>query len=1138
LTGGSESGVASLPMTAVRDGKCLGFGWAAFVAGLLPVLAQDPLPAPQPRVQEVYAFSAKSLSRWEVSDGGPVVAALFEREGKWIEGMTYWTQPGGAIFSAGWELDWRDHIVMRGDTMFVGRAERVVRRPLTAGGTSSSVGHPWYWDFLAASDHEAVLSRGSYPVEGGHLGFMSLDAPHIVRGVDPGMYVIDLVARENDFVLHGSTKQGHVFARMEQPPYRPGVVVKAKVSRVKAKPETVRHFGSRFALFEQDRAFYLLAWGEKGADSIQRIPVLTKDLPILGVTETDEAVYVTRGQRDLLRITPGEKEAKHTMVPLPAGLGIDSIRGGKEDELFVLPPLKTSIVRLDTTPVSQVDVSPVTARETDGVMRFKVALEPASPVPVTFSYETRPRGATPDDDYTPVAGTAVLAPGATEAFVEVPLIDDLTIERAESFELHLTGISGALCDRAVATGRILGSGGPRKVGTTSKPGSQQEFERSMVSNLTFPEGVAEASRLGYVGFVPITPNSGPYFYASGWTLENAEKGWSGGKICQFDAVTGELLEEFDGTWFWNVTGNEVLVRTGNSLENVVRKEFFDGFPVLDFSEQTLAEGGGPQEIVARSERTSKAIQCEIVTADPLLGVTGISMDGGGRFRLQASPPDDGAVKFDRIFEVEVRLTDLESGATSTQWIPVTMSDDDYLVTQQFRLDGQERVRTLAADGDRLLAGYSRAVNAFHVADGTLVQESRTTMPEDIFMAGTLELEGSRVAFSTRSQKKQQNGIRLSGVERGVKGWKSKSTERPTAMAFAGRYLAVGEGRTAGGAPGRVRILDAAKGKEVRVIEAPDGSPGFGYDLAFSAGTLWVASPPAGLPFGKVHGYSVTDFSKVYEITGPEPEAAGIFAMSIAADDDQLVVGEPRGHNGIVWVFDPASGALLNKLGSLANQPVPMLGAQVATRNGRILATGGTSVPGLAPSPASVSTKVSTSSVIIINPPVGGLALPVALWKNRASSPRYLHPQGRFPHFFGGDDRIALLENAAVYSYAGVEGVVVQGLEVYFFPEPAAANSATVAWAPRATAMPLWPQPGAPEPRWSFRRTESGGLEAEVNVGADVAPGALPQVEWSDDLKVWYPMTEGAESVGGLLRIPLPVGAKPRGFLRLRSSGDE
>ncbi|MEK7950600.1 Calx-beta domain-containing protein [Luteolibacter sp. Y139] len=1004
--------------------------------------------------------------------------------------------------------------------------------------------YPPNWEFMGASDHDVVLRGGNYPNEGGHLGFITRDRSHILRGVDPGMYVVALVARENDFVLHGSTRQGHVFARMEQPPYRPGEVVKAKVSRVKAKPETVRHFGRHFALFEQGGAFHLLAWGAEEAESIQRVPGLARDIGISGITETEEAVYIKSGLRDLLRIAPGEKEAKFTKVTLPAGLSMGSIRGGKENELFILSPLETSIVRLNTTPVSQLEIYPAVGREIDGVMRFKVRLEPASQVPVSFSYETRPRGAEAGVDYAPVGGTATLAPGATEAVVEVPLIEDFTIESSESFELHLTGISGARCERPVTTGRILGSSSPRKLGITFDIGAQSEFERSNASSVVFPEGVAEASRLGCVGLSPMTPNSGPYFYASATTFEWAEQGGMGGKIYQFDAVTGELLEEMPDR-FRRVEGNEVLTVTGigSSVDSLMRWGFFDGFPVLDFSAQALVEGGGFQELVARAERSHKAIDCKVLTADPALGVTGISVDGDGRFQLQASPPDDGAVRFTRTFDVEVRLTDRESGATSIQLVPVRLADDDFLLTKQVKLGGKEIAQTLLADGDRLLAGYTGFVDTFRVSGEILTGESRTMMPKGAVALRALEPAGPRVVFSTITNK-AQNGLQLSGLERGVKGWKSKSAERPKAMVLAGQYLAAGEGQAAGGASGRVRILDAASGKELRVIEAPDGSPGFGYDLAFSAGTLWVASPPSGMPFGKVYGYSVADFSLIHEISNPEPAAGGIFGISIAVDGDQLVVGEPRNGGGAVWLFDASSGTLLGKLASLANKPVPGLGVQVATRGGRILAAGGNFLAGLAPSsaPASVASKVSTSSVIIIinpTPPNAESWLPVVLWEDRSSSPRYLHPNGAGTHYFTSGGHIALLDGAAVHSYASFTGDGWdQGLEVYYFPEPAVAGSTMAASAPRATALPLWPQGGAPEPRWTFHRTEAGGLEAEVNMGASVTVGTVPQVEWSGDLKVWYLMTELPEPAGGLLRIPLPAGDTSRRFLRLRTSGDE
>lgn len=162
---------------------------------------------------------------------------------------------------------------------------------------------------------------------------------------------------------------------------------------------------------------------------------------------------------------------------------------------------------------------------------------------------------------------------------------------------------------------------------------------------------------------------------------------------------------------------------------------------------------------------------------------------------------------------------------------------------------------------------------------------------------------------------------------------------------------------------------------------------------------------------------------------------------------------------------------------------------------------------------------------------------MALWESRDSLPRYLLPKDVPSLYYRGNPDIALLENAAVFTYSGIKnGYLRHGLEVYFFPEPASAQGVGGKTAVKATAAPLWPQTGAPEPTWTFRHAESGGLEAVVDLGAGAASGETPQVEWSEDLKVWQLLPEVPPTAGNSLQIPLPSGSTSRGFLRLRTSG--
>ena len=100
-------------------------------------------------------------------------------------------------------------------------------------------------------------------------------------------------------------------------------------------------------------------------------------------------------------------------------------------------------------------VSDAQAHENDGVMRFRIALNWASPSPVTLRYETVDGTALAGADYEAVSGELTFAPGETEKQVEVALHNDFVEDSGETFTLRLSGVSGADAVDAEATGTIL-----------------------------------------------------------------------------------------------------------------------------------------------------------------------------------------------------------------------------------------------------------------------------------------------------------------------------------------------------------------------------------------------------------------------------------------------------------------------------------------------------------------------------------------------------------------------------------------------------------------------------------------------------------------------------------------------------------
>ena len=86
--------------------------------------------------------------------------------------------------------------------------------------------------------------------------------------------------------------------------------------------------------------------------------------------------------------------------------------------------------------------------------RFVVRLSAASGRAVSVAYATADAGATAGQDYSPRSGTLSLPAGATQATIDVPVLDDGADEPAESFELRLSGPSSATLSRAVAGATI------------------------------------------------------------------------------------------------------------------------------------------------------------------------------------------------------------------------------------------------------------------------------------------------------------------------------------------------------------------------------------------------------------------------------------------------------------------------------------------------------------------------------------------------------------------------------------------------------------------------------------------------------------------------------------------------------------
>lgn len=103
----------------------------------------------------------------------------------------------------------------------------------------------------------------------------------------------------------------------------------------------------------------------------------------------------------------------------------------------------------------ELEVSNRRVEEGEGeVIRFRVTLSEASDQAVTVSYSTQDSSANAGEDYRTRSGSITFTPGETEAFVEVPVINDQVEEPEERLIFRLSNADGATLADDRASGWI------------------------------------------------------------------------------------------------------------------------------------------------------------------------------------------------------------------------------------------------------------------------------------------------------------------------------------------------------------------------------------------------------------------------------------------------------------------------------------------------------------------------------------------------------------------------------------------------------------------------------------------------------------------------------------------------------------
>ena len=97
--------------------------------------------------------------------------------------------------------------------------------------------------------------------------------------------------------------------------------------------------------------------------------------------------------------------------------------------------------------------------ETNGPARFPVRLTAAQDGPIVVTYATADVTATAGADYTSSSGSVMIATGATEGEIAVPILVDGVAEGAETFSVTASATVGTRQARATATGTIVDTKG-------------------------------------------------------------------------------------------------------------------------------------------------------------------------------------------------------------------------------------------------------------------------------------------------------------------------------------------------------------------------------------------------------------------------------------------------------------------------------------------------------------------------------------------------------------------------------------------------------------------------------------------------------------------------------------------------------
>ncbi len=198
------------------------------------------------------------------------------------------------------------------------------------------------------------------------------------------------------------------------------------------------------------------------------------------------------------------------------------------------------------------------------VLSFRVELSEAAADDVVLRYETLDSTALAGEDYRASSGKLTIEAGETQAFIDVPILDDEAAEATERFFLTITEAKGAKIDDGTARGLI----------TDDDDGTADP--RVTIADIAVPEGDPGGGGTGLIASGPLSTSGNQILDSAGSAVEIRAVSWFGLET---------ELQAPHGLW----------ARNWQEMMEQIKAEGFNAIR-LPFSSELVLDGSAPSGI--------------------------------------------------------------------------------------------------------------------------------------------------------------------------------------------------------------------------------------------------------------------------------------------------------------------------------------------------------------------------------------------------------------------------------------------------------------------------------------------------------------------------------------------------------------